>query len=44
MGAENINLKLLEDMTATVWPDQVFAMNPVADGHSEASTIFGALC
>ena len=43
-GAENINLKLLEDMTATVWPDQVFAMNPVADEHSEASTIFGALC
>ena len=50
-GAENINLKLLETMSAllegmiaTAWPDQVFAMNPVADEHSEASTIFGALC
>ena len=44
MGAENINLKLLEDMTATVWPDQVFAMSPVGDEHGEASTISGTLC
>ena len=50
-GAENVNLKLretmsaqLEGMTATAWPDQVFAMSPVGDEHGEASTISGVLC
>ena len=49
--AKNINLKLLETMsvllegmTATDWPDQVFAMSPVGDEHGEASIISGALC
>ena len=51
MGAENINLNLLETMSAllegmiaTAWPDQVFAMSPVGDEHGEASTISGTLC
>ncbi len=50
-GAENINLKLLETMSAllegmiaTAWPDQVFAMSPAGDEHGEASTISGTLC
>ena len=50
-GAENINLKLLETMSAllegmiaTAWQDQVFAMSPVGDEHGEASTISGVPC
>ena len=50
-GAQSVNLKLLESitallegMTATAWPDQVFAMSPVGDEHGEASTISGTLC
>ena len=50
-GAENVNLKLRETITAllegvivTAWPDQVFAMSPVGDEHGEASTISGTLC